>query len=138
MTASRLVPKSCLGRVFNFKLGCFAIREANVQQQNTTPFRVENSAQELNHFINLPCWCYIILSACHFNAMCNVQFRYYIILPTFHFSAASFCLLAILMLCHFINYPFWTCIILSTCRFDRMSIHQLAILMPCHFINLPF
>jgi len=45
MQASRREPKSCLGRVFNFNLGCFRY-ECNCVAYNNTPTpRAENSAK---------------------------------------------------------------------------------------------
>ncbi len=38
-------PNSCLGRVFNFKLGCFTKCAQFMAYTNTTDFRLENSAQ---------------------------------------------------------------------------------------------
>jgi hypothetical protein len=47
-------PKSCLGRVFNFKFGCFYYECNCMVKTNTPTFKVENSAQILS--------CYLCLS----------------------------------------------------------------------------
>ncbi len=41
-------PKSCFGRVFNFKLGCFTKCIQFMVCLNTAEFRLENSAQVLS------------------------------------------------------------------------------------------
>ncbi len=45
MKANGRKPKSNLGRVFNFKLGCFTKRVQYMAYANTAESRLENSAQ---------------------------------------------------------------------------------------------
>jgi len=54
------------------------------------------------------------------------------------FRAASFCQLATLSTCHFVNFPFLRLSISSTCHFVNMTLCQLAIFSTCHFVNSPF
>ncbi len=48
MTANRREPKSCLGRVFKFKIGRLGFKAVHKHNYHTATSRVENSAQVLS------------------------------------------------------------------------------------------
>ncbi len=67
-------PKSCLGRVFKFKLGCFCYGCHWKLQTNAPTFEVKNSAQVLSCQLKFVHECSILLSIIFFFVL-NVVFK---------------------------------------------------------------